>query len=72
MTASNTTRLSTAADRSHSMTARTQAFSYQPSRAALATRSWNAVQCTAAGPERRAAIARHFEEFAPTLGARRV
>lgn len=58
-------------DRMQTMTARTQSFSYQPSRAALATRSWNAVQRTAPGAERRAAIGRHFEEFAPTLGARR-
>lgn len=50
------------------MTARTQTFSYQPSRTALATRSWTAVQRITEPSAHRDAVNRHFDRFGPAFG----
>lgn len=50
------------------MTARTQAFSYQPSRTALATRSWTAVQRITDPTAHRAAVNEHFQRFGLRFG----
>lgn len=50
------------------MTARTQSFPYQPSRTALATRSWTAVQRTTDPAAHRAAVNAHFQRFGLRFG----
>lgn len=67
-------RLSDQAKASESMTARTEAMVMkrrQPSNTALATRSASAAM-RLTGEARSAALRAHFEQFAPTLGTRRV
>jgi len=48
-------------------TARTQSFAYQPTRAALAARSWGAVKRISDPVERRRAMDRHFDQFQPVI-----
>jgi hypothetical protein len=55
-----------------SMVGRTQSFAaqapYQPSRRALAARSWSKVR-RLSGDDYRAALAQHFEAFPPSIGS---
>ncbi|WP_434769401.1 hypothetical protein [Curtobacterium flaccumfaciens] len=56
-------------ERTQSMTSRTQTFSYQPSRAALAARSLAAVERIEDPTQRYEAFSRHMREFPSVLTA---
>jgi hypothetical protein len=73
MTTSTPARGESAADlmdlRGHtmSMTARTESMSYQPSRTALAARSWGVVRRITDPTKQREAMTRHFDRFPPAI-----
>lgn len=51
------------------MTARTQSFAHQPSRSALAARSWSAAKRVPDAAARLQAMNRHFDQFPPVIVA---
>lgn len=64
-----TTSRPASTDRTQTMTARTQSFSYQPSRSARAARSLASVERIADPEKRYQAFTRHMREFPSVLTA---
>lgn len=69
MTSPSTSRPSTSAERTQSMTARTQSFSWQSERAARAARSLSKVERITDPEKRYEAFTRHMREFPSVLTA---